>query len=169
MIISFRHPIIIAKDEWAHNAIDMRDVRKENVQKSWHIEWNYSTGHRRLLIWHNLSKRWIFEDHGISNFIYRSWWERCQIWHSRSVEFPTFSQNATLIQAYWHIFLYYLFSPVLVSYKVWNNFVWSKSKWNILYILSDLKIYLQLFPWSWRHRTTSIKTPEHLYNSFVCS
>ena len=32
MIISFRQTLI-TKDEWAHNDIDMRDVRKENVQK----------------------------------------------------------------------------------------------------------------------------------------
>ena len=32
MIISFRHSLIL-KDEWPQNAIDMRDVQKENVQK----------------------------------------------------------------------------------------------------------------------------------------
>ena len=54
------------------------------------------------------------------------------------------------------MFLYCLFSPIEVSYKVWNNSVWSKSEWNIIDILSDLKTQLQLFPWSWRHETSSI-------------
>ena len=58
------------------------------------------------------------------------------------MQFPTFSQNTTFIQAYWQKMLYYLFSPVVVSYKVWANFVWSKSKRNILDILLDLKIHI---------------------------
>ena len=116
-------------------------------------KWKLLTAHGRALIWQNLSKRtmniMMAQFHlseviaKVSNLAY----QKCIV----SNIFAKCNSNLSLQT---HFLVLFIFTRH-TWYEI--NLVWSKSKWNILDILLDLKTHLQLFPWSWWHRTWSIK------------